>query len=72
MPNPNGDEYPDGFLQPWLWNFFLSFVQYYGTVLCAGIGMWGLFWWNDGGLMMNRCYLTTGGTVFQYEGLISS
>lgn len=72
MPNPNGDEYPSGFLEPWFWNFFLSAIQWYTTLMCSGVGWMGLFWWNDGGLMMNRCFLINKGVIVNYEGLLSS
>ena len=65
--NPNDADAPVGFLEPWFWNYFLSALQYFGSVGCEGLGMFGLFWWNDGGLMMNRCFLLTKGVVVQYE-----
>lgn len=69
MVNPNDADAPAGFLEPWFWNFFLAMQQYFGTLGCQGIGLFGLFWWNDGGLMMNRCFLIGGGVVMNYESL---
>ena len=48
-----------GFLQPLIWNSFLSTVGAAKMLMCNSIGMWGLFWYNDGGEMTEAC-LTTG------------
>lgn len=69
LGNPNDDEAPRGFLEPWFWNFFLAMYQYGSTIGCSALGFMGLFWWHDAGLMMNRCFLLTPGQVVQYESL---
>ena len=64
MPNPE----ITGFLEPWIWNMNLSFIQYFGTISCIATGQWGLFFYNDGGEMMDRCFKEAGGMVMEYEG----
>ena len=66
MPNPE----ISGFLQPWIWNMQLSLVQYYGSIGCMIVGVWGLFWYNDNGEMMDRCFSESGGFVMEYENLL--
>ena len=48
-----------GFLQPYAWNVFLSILGMTKMMSCNFIGMWGLFWYNDGGEMTEAC-LTMG------------
>ena len=51
----------EGFLQPFVWNYILSNMSLGKLVSCNAIGMWGLFWFNDDGEMMEKCLNT--GTV---------
>ena len=67
MANPNSDTAPDGFLEPWFWNFFLSQLQYQKFLNCLFVGWFGAFWWADGGLMLDRCFAVVGGVVNDYE-----
>ena len=48
-----------GFLQPWVWDSFLSYLGAGKMLMCNAMGIWGLFWYNDGGEMAEAC-LTTG------------
>ena len=41
-----------GFLQPLIWNIILSNISLGKVVSCNGIGIWGLFWFDDDGEMM--------------------
>ena len=49
----------EGFLQPLVWNFFLSQMSLGKLMTCNSIGMWGLFFQNDDGVMFEKC-LNTG------------
>ena len=49
----------DGLLQPFIWNYLVSMLAFSQVMMCGWAGMWGLFWYNDGGEMMQAC-LTTG------------
>ena len=49
----------EGFLQPYIWNCFLMIIGAGKMMACNAAGMWGLFWYNDGGEMAEAC-LTTG------------
>ena len=45
----------EGFLQPLVWNYFLSLVSLMKIIGCNDIGMWGLFFFDDNGAMMEKC-----------------
>ena len=49
----------EGFLMPWFWNCVLMVFGAGKMIGCNSLGMWGLFWYNDGGEMAEAC-LTTG------------
>ena len=53
-----GDDVQKIFLVNFFWNFFIYFIQVGKLMGCNYIGLWGLFWYNDNGLMMNNCYIT--------------
>ena len=57
-----------GFLQPLQWNLVLFMFSVGKMLMCNMFGMWGLFWYNDDGEMMEAC-LTTGivGARAEYE-----
>ena len=45
-----------GFLEPFFWNLVLASFTFFKYNGCTYIGMWGLFWYNDGGEMMDACF----------------
>jgi|TARA_B110001450_G_scaffold200253_1_gene189173 hypothetical protein len=47
-----------GFLQPLIWNIILSNMSLAKIVQCNGVGIWGLFWFDDDGEMMEKCLKT--------------
>ena len=53
---PIGDAVKDYFFFPLLWNLFLWSNQVQALVGCNSIGVWGLFWYNDNGEMMEACF----------------
>jgi len=55
---PIGESIQDVFLVSLFWNFFIFMLSYGKMMGCNGIGMWGLFWYNDNGEMMNNCFNT--------------
>ena len=57
-----------GFLQPLIWNFILYYLSMGKYMGCMSVGMWGLFWYNDGGEMAEVC-LNSGivGATATYE-----
>ena len=53
-----GQAVQEEFLMAWLWNFLVFFMQAGKLMGCSYIGVWGLFWYDDNGLMMENCLLT--------------
>ena len=49
----------EGFLQPLIWNFILSQFSLGKLIGCTAVGSWGLFWFDDDGVMIEKC-LNTG------------
>ena len=49
---------PEGVLQPIIWNLILFMFSFGKNWGCAYVGMWGLFWYNDGGEMIEACMNT--------------
>ena len=47
-----------GFLQPLIWNLVLSARSLMKLIQCNSVGMWGLFWFDDAGEMMEKCFKT--------------
>ena len=45
-----------GFLEPFWWNYILASFATFKFNGCTYAGMWGLFWYNDGGEMMDACF----------------
>ena len=45
----------EGFLQPLIWNIILSMMSYGKLQGCNAVGIWGLFWFDDNGTMMEKC-----------------
>jgi hypothetical protein len=66
------DTKPAGaFLEPYIWNQFLSMYADQQMMMCNTIGWWGELWFNDNGEMMNRCYLGFAGDKVNYEMVLS-
>ena len=55
---PIGEAVQDIFLMNFLWNFFIYYLQVGKMMGCNYVGVWGLFWYNDNGTMMNACLET--------------
>ena len=55
---PIGEAVQDIFLMQFLWNWFIYFMQVGKLLGCNGVGLWGLFWYDDNGDMINNCLLT--------------
>ena len=55
---PIGEAVQDIFLMNIFWNFFVYYIQVGKLMGCNYIGLWGLFWFNDNGEMMNECMQT--------------
>ena len=53
-----GEAVKDYFFFPLLWNLYLLAMQIGKFSGCNSIGVWGLFWYNDNGEMMEACYNT--------------
>ena len=53
-----GDAVSDYFFFPLLWNLFLYQIQVGKFYSCNALGVWGLFWYNDNGELMNACFNT--------------
>ena len=53
------------FLYPINYNWILNGSVMAQWILCTMAGMWGMFWYNDGGEMMNTCFTVglQGGTA---------
>ena len=49
----------EGFLQPFIWNLILSQLSLGKLLSCTAVGAWGLFWFDDDGVMTEKC-LNTG------------
>ena len=56
----------ESFLSPWIWNMVLFGLSGGKYMACTGAGLWGLFWYNDGGEMIEAC-LNIGGAGTQAE-----
>ena len=50
------NETTESFLWPLLWNFVLYDFSHFKMSFCNYAGMWGLFWYNDNGEMMDKCF----------------
>jgi len=46
----------EGFLQPLIWNLILSQMSIGKLLSCNGVGLWGLFWFDDAGVMAEKCF----------------
>ena len=53
-------------LTSWVWNYFLYGQALTGTVGCWYLGVWGLFWDNDNGLMIQQCMDLFGGSYVEF------
>ena len=56
----------------YIWNWIVYQVAYGGLMICWFNGLWGLFWGDDDGLLINTCLkLWNGNNVtfpVDYEG----
>ena len=48
----------EGFLQPFIWNLILSQMSVFKLMMCNSVGIWGLFFFDDMGEMMEKCFTT--------------
>lgn len=55
---PIGEAVQDQFLMMFFWNWGIYFLSVGKLLGCNAIGIWGLFWYDDNGEMMNNCVLT--------------
>ena len=55
------------FLAPVIWNYMLEIMSSFTIISCAMFGSYGLFWLNDNGEMMEKCYVMYGGTLPTYD-----
>jgi hypothetical protein len=46
----------ESFLYPINYNFLLSYIGIFQWMSCTYIGAWGIFWYNDGGEMIQDCF----------------
>ena len=53
-----GEAVQEEFLMNIFWNFLIFFMQAGKLLGCSYIGVWGLFWYDDNGLMMENCLQT--------------
>jgi len=49
-------EETEPFLGSFWWNYILASFATFKFNGCTYFGMWGLFWYNDGGEMMDACF----------------
>ena len=47
-----------GFLQPLIWNYVLFAIQVAKLLGCVQYGVWGLFFYNDNGELIEACLAT--------------
>ena len=50
----------------WIWNYFVYFSGVGSMMGCWYIGLWGLFWDDDDGLMTNTCLELYGGSMVTF------
>ena len=48
----------EGFLQPFIINFYLWYASIGKQGNCVMFGLWGLFFGNDDGVLINQCMNT--------------
>ena len=48
----------DTFLHPIKYNIVLNMQIVFSYLFCNSVGLWGMFWYNDAGEMMNACLET--------------
>ena len=53
-----GEDVQDEFLMNIFWNFLVFGIQVGKLMGCSAVGIWGLFWYDDNGLMMENCLVT--------------
>jgi|TARA_B110000305_G_C19208879_1_gene524840 hypothetical protein len=55
---PIGEAVQDILLMNFFWNWLVYAISVGKLIGCNNVGLWGLFWYNDNGEMMNNCVLT--------------
>ena len=62
------------FVTVYLWNWFVYYVTIGGLYAAWEVGVWGLFWNDDGGLLINEVLKFFNGNNVQfpvdYEGML--
>ena len=53
-------------LTSWVWNYFLFGTAIGGSMGCWTIGVWGLFWDDDNGVMIQTCMDMFGGSYVEF------
>ena len=53
-------------LTSWMWNYFIYSQALGGLSGCWYIGVWGLFWDNDDGAMIQQCMDIFGGSTVTF------
>jgi len=43
-------------LQDYEWNWFLWYISVSKLIKCNSLGLWGLFWLDDNGLLAEKCF----------------
>ena len=57
----------DSWAYPWWWNYILAAFSAFKYNDCTGFGLWGLLFYNDGGEMMDACFMVgLGGATANY------
>jgi hypothetical protein len=54
------------FLTVYLWNWFVSGVAVGGLAACWSVGLWGLFFGDDDGLLTNECLKLWDGNAIEF------
>ena len=50
----------------WLWNFLVYMEAVGGSMGCYDVGVWGLFWDDDNGAMIQMCMDIFGGSYIEF------
>ena len=54
-------------LTTYYWRWFVYFNSMGGVMGCWAIGLWGLLFDDDDGLLMNTCFKMWGGSAVMFE-----
>ena len=50
----------------WMWNYFVYVMSFQASGGCYAVGVWGLFFDNDNGLMIQTCMDIFGGSYVEF------